>query len=69
MPEDYDDEEKCKWLYWTGFVLVSLFTGSLLTINSPIGAASLYIDAAFGVALKRWRIERNARKERKDGPC
>ena len=69
MSENYDDGKKCKWLFWTGFVLVFLFTGSLIMYNSPIFAAALYINAAFGVALKRWRIERNARKERKDGPC
>jgi len=66
MSEAYDDEETCKWLYWTGFVLVFLFTGSLLMLNPPTGVAALYLDAAFGVALKRWRIERNARKTQND---
>lgn len=66
MSEAYDDKETCKWLYWTGFVLVFLFTGSLIMYNSPTFAAALYLNAAFGVALKRWRIERNARKTQND---
>ena len=66
MSEAYDDKETCKWLYWTGFVLVFLFTGSLLTLISPIGVAALYLNAACGVALKRWRTERNARKTQND---
>ncbi len=69
MSENYDDGKKCKWLFWTGFVLVFLFTCSLFVLNPPIGVSLLYVYAAFGVAAKRQGIERNARKERKDGPC
>ena len=69
MSENYDDGKKCKWLFWTGFVLVFLFACSLFMLNQPIGVSWLYVYAAFGVAAKRQEIERNARKERKDGPC
>ena len=69
MSEDYDDGKKCKWLFWTGFVLVLLFAWSLFMLNQPIGVALLYIYAAFGAAAKRQEIERNVRKERKDSPC